>query len=152
MYIYIKLLALSESLSSTLSSLSMVNRNLLPNEVQLTPTPSTMEQSSTTLPPPHCIISQSNTSTIIPSSISLGDGNVLKKVASYTVERTNFDNTVTSTTIIPSLPPLTIPSGTLTTAVTAAVAAKVLRPSYVPEKLNFGAYDKFEGKLKKNNL
>lgn len=49
-----------------------------------------------------------------------GDGNVLKKVASFTVERTNFENTTSS---------------------------KVSRPSYVPEKLNFGAYEKFEGKF-----
>lgn len=50
-------------------------------------------------------------------STSQGDGNVLKKVASFTVERTNSDNT----------------------------ASKISRPSYVPEKLNFGAYEKFEG-------
>lgn len=52
------------------------------------------------------------------SSTSQGDGNVLKKVASFTVERTNSDNTASS---------------------------KISRPSYVPEKLNFGAYEKFEG-------
>jgi len=51
------------------------------------------------------------------SPTSQGDGNVLKKVASFTVERTNSDNT----------------------------ASKISRPSYVPEKLNFGAYEKFEG-------
>lgn len=52
------------------------------------------------------------------SPTSQGDGNVLKKVASFTVERTNSDNTA---------------------------ASKISRPSYVPEKLNFGAYEKFEG-------
>lgn len=70
----------------------------------------------------------------------------MKKVASYTVERTNFDNIVTSSTVIPSLPPLTMPAVTSTTA---TAATKIVRPSYVPEKLNFGAYDKFEGKLRK---
>lgn len=51
-----------------------------------------------------------------PVQSAAGDGNVLKKVASFIVERSNGDNT----------------------------AAK--RPSHVPEKLNFAACEKFEGK------
>lgn len=67
-------------------------------------------------PTPSSILVQQQLAPVC-SSTSQGDGNVLKKVASFTVERTNSDNT----------------------------ASKISRPSYVPEKLNFGAYEKFEG-------
>lgn len=67
-------------------------------------------------PTPSSILLQQQVASVC-SPTSQGDGNVLKKVASFTVERTNSDNT----------------------------ASKISRPSYVPEKLNFGAYEKFEG-------
>ncbi len=77
----------------------------LPISQDIQPTPSSILVQQQPLAPPVC------------SSTSQGNGNVLKKVASFTVERTNSDNT----------------------------ASKISRPSYVPEKLNFGAYEKFEG-------
>ncbi|KAJ6648194.1 Protein cappuccino [Pseudolycoriella hygida] len=82
------------------------------NEAQLIPT--ILQQPSITPPTPSSILAPS-----VCSPTSQGDGNVLKKVASFTVERTNSDNT----------------------------ASKISRPSYVPEKLNFGAYEKFEGQM-----
>lgn len=71
----------------------------------------TVHQETSTTPPPPPSFS-------VPAATTpAGDGNVMKKVVSFTVERTNSDN----------------------------ASLKLLRPSYVPEKLNFGAYEKFEG-------
>lgn len=47
------------------------------------------------------------------------DGSVLKKIVSFTVEKIHSEN----------------------------ATAKLSRPSYVPEKLNFSAYERFEGEL-----
>lgn len=47
------------------------------------------------------------------------DGSVLKKIVSFTVEKIHSENAM----------------------------AKLSRPSYVPEKLNFSAYERFEGEL-----
>ncbi|KAG4074898.1 hypothetical protein HA402_009323 [Bradysia odoriphaga] len=92
------------------------------NEAQLTPTTISQQQPITqdTQPTPSSIIvHQQPAAPVCSSTTSQGDGNVLKKVASFTVERTNSDNT----------------------------ASKISRPSYVPEKLNFSAYEKFEGQM-----
>lgn len=136
---------------------SSVNRNFLLNDAQLTPTTTTLTSAavaaiisasgftsqstqqasvltiasttgptsphqqfpptSSSSPPPFLLPPPPSSS--LTTAPTVGDGNVLKKVVSFTVERTNFDNTT----------------------------SKVSRPSYVPEKLNFGAYEKFEGEL-----
>lgn len=78
-----------------------------------------------------------------------GDSNVLKKVASFTVgERLNATDAagpagaVSASASVPL-----IANGSALTACcsTTMLAARVQRPTYVPEKLNFSAYQRFEG-------
>lgn len=108
-------------ISFTVSSESSQNRNFLFNDAQLSPSVATLvatTPTTTAAVAPFLATTPTTANGLLLTPA--GDGNVLKKVASFTVERTNFDNTTSS---------------------------KISRPSYVPEKLNFGAYEKFEGKF-----
>lgn len=80
-------------------------------DVQLTPTtPASLPSSAPTQLPDNQTLQA--TTTLTPE-----DGNVLKKIVSFTVEKIHSEN----------------------------ATVKVSRPSYVPEKLNFSAYERFEG-------
>lgn len=77
-----------------------------------------------------------------------GDSNVLKKVASFTVgERLTADPAASAVSASVSVPLVTNGSGNANAACcsTTMLAARVQRPTYVPEKLNFSAYQRFEG-------
>lgn len=82
-------------------------------DVQLTPTTPVPAVSS-----PLSAQSQLTDGQTLPSAqLTPEDGNVLKKIVSFTVEKIHSEN----------------------------ATVKVSRPSYVPEKLNFSAYERFEG-------
>lgn len=81
----------------------------------LAPAPSASVTSSTTS------LNQQQLSQQTP--LSDNQGNVLKKVASFTTDGRSNDNG----------------------------SAKILRPSFVPEKLNFATYEKFEGMWNRRN-
>lgn len=115
--------------STESTTIRNINNNAMPmSDVQLTPT--------TPVPPipfsadgsqqMHQQQVMTGASILSPSSsapfITADDGgNVLKKIVSFTVDGSRFHS--------------------------ENATAKVSHPSYVPEKLNFSAYERFEGEL-----
>lgn len=119
---------LTSALAGSVESTTIRTNNVMPmSDVQLTPTtpvPSLtgdgsqqLQQVMTGAP----LASTASTSASAPFITADDGGSVLKKIVSFTVDGSRFHS--------------------------ENATAKVSRPSYVPEKLNFSAYERFEGKL-----